>query len=216
MLAETASQDAQDAALIFQLADYLNASSVQQALADAAVRSGVNVPGLADIIRKEQDAKNEMVSLIQYMTGQGAEEDKRRNPQVMEQMRARMREIEELRRGYKVQIQKGFPEYFQLMQPKAPSHTDIAQGLKPDELFVSVLPMENQTYVWAIDAAGVVKFHRWNLGEKQSHELVDRIRKTLDVAGLGARAPVFNYADAHELYKGLLGPIEPSLTGKTH
>lgn len=216
MLAETASQDAQDAALIFQLADYLNASSVQQALADAAVRSGVNVPGLADIIRKEQDAKNEMVSLLQYMTGQGAEEDKRRNPQVMEQMRARMREIEELRRGYKAQIQKGFPEYFQLMQPKAPSHTDIAQGLKPDELFVSVLPMENQTYVWAIDAAGVVKFHRWNLGEKQSHELVDRIRKTLDVAGLGARAPVFNYADAHQLYKGLLGPIEPSLTGKTH
>jgi len=216
MLAETASQDQDDAALIFQLADHLNASSVQQALADAAVRSGVNVPGLADIIRKEQDAKNEMVSLIQYMTGQGTEEDKRRNPQVMEQMRARMREIEDLRKGYKVQIQKGYPAYFQLIQPKAPTHTDIAQGLKPDELFVSVLPMDGQTYVWAIDASGVVKFHRWDLGEKQSHELVDRIRKTLDVAGLGARAPAFNYAEAHQLYKGLLGPLESSLTGKTH
>jgi CHAT domain-containing protein/uncharacterized protein YdaT len=216
MLAETASQDAQDAALIFQLADYLNASAVQQALADAAVRSGVNVPGLADIIRKEQDAKNEMVSLIQYMTGQGAEEDKRRNPQVMEQMRARMREIEESRKVYKAQIQKGFPEYFQLIQPKAPAHTDIALGLRPDELFVAALPMENQTYVWAIDASGSVQFHRSEQGEKQNHEMVDRIRKTLDVAGMGARAPAFNHADAHRLYKGLLGPIESSLVGKSH
>jgi CHAT domain-containing protein len=216
MLAETAAQDPQDAATIFQLADYLNASSVQQALSDAAVRSGVNVPGLSDIIRKEQDAKNEMTSLIQYMTSQGTEEDKKRNPQVVEQMRLRLREIETVRKEYKAQIQKGFPEYFQLIQPKAPTHADIAQWLKPDELFVSVLPMENQTYVWAIDAAGTVKFHRWDLGEKASHELVDRIRKTLDVAAQGAQAPAFNYADAHQLYKGLLGPLESALTGKNH
>lgn len=216
MLAQTAGQDPQDAATIFQLADYLNSSSVQQALSDAAVRSGVNVPGLSDIIRKEQDAKNEMVSLIQYMTAQGTEEDKKKNPQIVEQMRGRLREIEDLRKGYKVQIQKGYPEYFQLIQPKAPSHTDIAQWLKPDELFVSILPLESQTYVWAIDSTGNVKFHRWDLGEKQSHALVDRIRKTLDVAGLGARAPAFNYADAHQLYKGLLGPLESSLAGKTH
>jgi tetratricopeptide (TPR) repeat protein len=185
MLAETATQSTKDAALIFELADYLHASSVQQALTDAAVRSGVNVPGLADIIRKEQDAKNEMVSLIQYISGQGSEEDKRRNPQVVEQMRLRIVEIEESRKGYKAQIQKGFPEYFQLIQPKAPTHNDIAQALKSDEVFVSVLPMETQTFVWAIDASGDVKFHRWNQGQHQTQQLVDRIRKTLDVAGMG-------------------------------
>jgi CHAT domain-containing protein/uncharacterized protein YdaT len=216
MLAETASQNAQDAALIFQMADHLNSSSVQQALADAAVRSGVKVPGLADIIRQEQAAKNEMVSLIQYMTGQGAEEDKRRNPQVMAQMRERMREIEELRKGYKAQIQQGFPDYFQLIQPKAPTHSDIAQWLKPDELFMAVLPLETRTYVWAIDAAGQVKFHSWDLGEKQGQALVERIRQTLDVAGMGERVPTFNYADAHQLYKGLLAPFEASLAGKRH
>ncbi|OYU31753.1 MAG: hypothetical protein CFE39_06890 [Comamonadaceae bacterium PBBC2] len=216
MLSETAEQNPKDAATIFQLADYLNSSSVQQALSDAAVRSGINVPGLSDIIRKEQDAKNEMASLIQYMTAQGTEEDKKRNPQVMEQMRVRLREIEDLRKGYKTQIQKGYPDYFQLIQPKSPSHTDIAQGLKSDELFVSILPMETQTYVWAIDASGAVKFHRWDFGEMQSHEMVDRIRKTLDVAGLGTGAPAFNYADAYLLYKGLFGPLESSLVGKNH
>lgn len=82
LLATTADKDAKDAALIFQMADHLNASSVQQALSDAAVRSGVSIPGLSDVIRKEQDAKNEVASLMSYITAQGSEGDKKRNAQV--------------------------------------------------------------------------------------------------------------------------------------
>lgn len=216
LLAITADKNAKDAALIFQMADHLNASSVQQALSDAAVRSGVNVPGLSDVIRQEQDAKNEVASLMSYITAQGSEGDKKRNPQVIEQMQQRMRELETQRKGYKAQIQKSFPDYFQLIQPKSPTPTDIAQQLKPDELFVSILPMDKETYVWGIDAQGGVQFHKWTLGEKHSHELVERIRQTLDVAGLGNRAPVFHYAGAHELYKGLFQPMEKQLEGKTH
>ena len=216
LLATTADKDAKDAALIFQMADHLNASSVQQALSDAAVRSGVSIPGLSDVIRQEQEAKNEVASLMSYITAQGSEGDKKRNPQVIEQMQQRMRELESQRKGYKAQIQKGFPDYFQLIQPKSPTHTDIAQQLKPDELFVSILPMENETYVWAIDAQGAVQFHKWAIGEKQSHALVERIRQTLDVASLGNRAPAFHYAGAYELYKGLFQPIEKQLEGKTH
>ena len=216
LLATTADKDPKDAAIIFQMADHLNSSTVQQALSDAAVRSGINVPGLSDVIRKEQDAKNEAATLMSYITSQGSEGDKRRNPQVIEQMQKRMRELEGLRKEYKAQIQKGFPEYFQLIQPKAPSHTDIAQQLKPDELFVSILPMEKQTYVWAINSSGKVSFHQWQVGEKDGAKLVDRIRKTLDVAGLGNKAPVFNYADANTVYKGLFGPIESEMADKKH
>ena len=216
LLATTADKDPKDAAIIFQMADHLNSSTVQQALSDAAVRSGINVPGLSDVIRKEQDAKNEAATLMSYITSQGSEGDKRRNPQVVEQMQKRMRELEGLRNEYKAQIQKGFPEYFQLIQPKAPSHTDIAQQLKPDELFVSILPMEKQTYVWAINASGKVSFHQWQMGEKDGAKLVDKIRKTLDVAGLGNKAPVFNYADANTAYNGLFEPIEPEMADKKH
>ncbi len=216
LLAQTAGQNAADAAQVFRLADHLNASSVQQALADAAVRSAVNVPGLSDVIRQEQEAKNEMAALQSYMMGQGSEGEARRNPQVMEQMRARLKELEGQRKEYKARIQKGFPDYFQLIQPKAPSHTDIAQQLRPDEVFVSVLPMEQGSYVWAIDAKGQVQFHRWALGEQQTQVLVERVRKTLDVAGLGTRAPAFDVAGAHELYQGLLQPLEGMMADKKH
>lgn len=216
LLAQTASQNAADAAQVFRLADHLNASTVQQALADAAVRSAVNVPGLSDVIRLEQEAKNEMAALQSYMMGQGSEGEARRNAQVVEQMRARLKELEGLRKDYKARIQKSFPEYFQLIQPKAPSHTDIAQQLRADELFVSVLPMDQGTYVWAIDAKGQVRFHRWAMGEQAMQTLVERVRKTLDVAGLGARAPAFDVAGANELYQGLLQPFEAMLADKKH
>ena len=216
LLASNAKTNPQDAEKLFKIADQLNTSSVQQALAEAAVRSGVTIPGLADIIRKEQDAKNEIATLTSYIRGQDSAESSKQTPQVIEQMRARLKEIEGQRKDYKAQIQKGYPEYFQLIQPKAPSHTDIAQQLKPDELFVSILPMEKQTYVWAINASGKVSFHQWQVGEKEGARLVDKIRKTLDVAGLGNKAPVFDYADANTVYKGLFGPIESEMADKKH
>jgi len=216
LLAKTAATQPHDAEILFQVADQLNASSVQQALSDAAVRAGVSVPGLSEIIRKEQDAKNEISTLTGYITGQGGEEDKRRNPLVVEQMKARMRELELARKDYKVQINRSYPDYFQLIQPKSPSPADIAQQLKPDELFVSILPMEDNTYLWAIDSMGKVNFHVADIGEKQTHAVVEKIRKTLDVAHLGERAPMFNYAASHQLYQQLLSPFDAALVGKKH
>jgi CHAT domain-containing protein len=216
LLAMSAANSPADAELLFELADYVNNSSVQQALSDAAIRSGVSTPGLADIIRQEQDAKNEVASLTSYITAQGSEGEKTRNAQVVTQMRERLKDLEAQRKVYKTKIQKDFPDYFQLLQPKAPGPKDIAQQLKPDELFVSVIPMEEQTYVWAIAADGSIRFHRWDMGERQIHALVDRLRKTLDVAEMGARAPTFDYAASHQVYQGMLAPFESSLQGKAH
>jgi CHAT domain-containing protein len=217
LLSKTASQNPKDAETIFELADYLNASSVQQALNDAAVRSGIDVPGLSDIIRKEQDAKGEMTSLLSYLSSQSGEGDARRiTPQVVEQMRVRLRELEAQRRTYKEDIAKRFPDYFQLIQPRSPAPSDIAKQLKPDEIFVSVLPMDGETFVWGLNAHGEIHFHRWSLGDKQINALVDRVRQTLDVAGYGTQAPAFDAAGSHQIYNGVLGPLEKMLAGKKH
>jgi CHAT domain-containing protein len=216
LLSTTAANNAQDAQILFSVADQISTSTVQQALTEAAVRAGVNVPGLSDIIRKEQDARNEITTLSTYIANQNSEAPEKRNPQVVAQMRERKQVLEAQRKEYKAQIQKQYPEYFQLIQPKPASHTDIAKQLKPDELFVSILPMDDQTYVWAVDAQGDVNFHRSPLTESDAQTLVTRIRKTLDVAGLGNKAPAFAFADSHKLYKELLGPLESRLQGKTH
>ncbi len=216
LLSQTASTQVNDARTLFQVADRISSSSVQQALTEAAVRAGVKVPGLSDIIRKEQDARNEISSLNAYIAMQNSESPEKLNPQVVKQMRTRKLALEAQRKEFKVQIQKGYPEYFQLLQPKSPSHTDIAQQLKADELFVSILPMDDKTYVWAIDAQGEVHFHNAALSEADVKTLVTRIRKTLDVADLGNRAPSFDHVDSHRLYQEFFSPMESSLQGKTH
>ena len=216
LLAQTAANNTLDAQAIFQLADEIQSSSVQQALSEAAVRSGVNAPGVSEVIRKEQDAKNESAALTAYISGQGVQADKARHPQVVEQMRLRLFEIEKQRKEYKAQIQKNYPEYFQLLQPKAPSHQDIAQSLAADEVFVAILPMEDETYVWAINHQGEIQFSRSNLTQKKASDLVERVRKTLDVAAMGPRAPAFDALSAHQLYQATLLPIAPMLEGKKH
>lgn len=216
LLAASAASSPKDAEMLFKVADQLNSSSVQQALSEAAVRSGVTIPGLADIIRKEQDAKNEIATLTGYIRGQDSAEGRKQTPQVIEQMRLRLKELEVQRKEYKAQIQKGYPEYFQLIQPKSPSHTEIAQQLKADELFLSIIPMEEQTYVWAIDAQGHVSFHNARMTEGEVAALVNKIRKTLDVAELGAKAPAFDYASGYALYKNLFAPFDAQMAGKKH
>ena len=216
LLAKSAATNPQDAETLFKIADQLNTSSVQQALAEAAIRSGVTIPGLADIIRKEQDAKNEISTLTSYIRGQDGAEGAKQTPQVIQQMRARLKDLELQRKELKVQIQKGFPEYFQLIQPKSPSHAEIAQQLKADELFLSIIPMDEQTYVWAIDAKGNVKFHNAPVTEREIASHINRIRKTLDVAELGSKAPSFDYASANLIYKHLFAPFDQEIAGKKH
>jgi CHAT domain-containing protein len=131
-------------------------------------------------------------------------------------MRQRVTELEGLRRTYKAQIQKEFPEYFQLLQPKAPTPEEIAKQLASKDVFVSIIPMEDETYVFAIDKNGQTRLHRSKLNKQQVAQLVKTIRTTLDVADLGAKAPRFRFDESYRLYQQLLAPIEDLLAGKDH
>ena len=214
-LAAGARENPQDAVALFEVADQLGASSVQQALSEAAVRSGVTTPGLAEIVRKEQDAKNEIAALSARVTGQGGDEARRLSPQMAEQMRARIRELEAMRRTLKAQIQKDFPDYFQLVQPKSPSPLEIARQLRPGELFLAVVPMTDTTYAWAIDAQGGVRFHDAGINESQLAELVGKVRRTLDIGGFdNGRIPAFAFADGHRIYQAIFAPFDAQIEGK--
>ena len=216
LLAQTAKTDPQDAEKLFRIADQFNTSSVQQALSEAAVRSGVNIPGLSEIIRQEQDAKNEIAVLTGYIRSQETADGRKQTPQAVEQMRIRLTELEKQRKTYKAQIQKTYPEYFQLIQPRSVNPQEIARQLQPDELFMAIIPMEDQVLVWAIQADGRVGFHRAEMPQRDLDRHVDSIRRTLDVAELGAKAPGFNLADAHALYRQLFAPFDADINGKKH
>jgi CHAT domain-containing protein len=88
--------------------------------------------------------------------------------------------------------------------------------LAEDEVFVSILPMAGETYVWGIDHKGQTKFHRSDWSEQKTNTTVDALRKTLDVAGLGKRMPKFDYQGAHAIYKAFFEPLGELTQGKKH
>ena len=217
LLAQNQAAQPNAAELAFAASNHLMVSSVQQAISEAAARAAIKKPGLGQVARLDQDAKTELSTLYGYITAQAGESQQQKlNPEVVKAMRQRVGEIETLRRGYKTQIQKEYPEYFQLLQPKAPSPSDIAKLLGNQEVLVSIVPMDDETYVFAIDKSGQTRLHRSGINQKQIAEAVKALRITLDVADRGMKAPRFNFEKSHLLYQQLLSPIEAMLSGKEH
>ena len=216
LLAKSSVQNEKDAQEAFVAVNALIASTVQQAISEAAARAGIKDPKLADTARRDQDAKNELTTLYSYITSQGSEGNDRRNPEVVKAMKSRIADLENLRKDIKIQIQRDFPDYFQLLQPKVPNPQDVANLLKADELFISFLPTEEETYIFAVASNGKVLFQRSNLTQNEIQFLVKKIRSTLDVAALGANAPIFDSKSAFNLYQQLFQPISSLMNGKRH
>lgn len=141
-------------------ADWARGGVVQQALADAAVRSAAIDPALAALVRREQDAKNEMTGLRNYLaseTGAAASP----LPGIAAGIRARITELEAARQGLQAQLRRQFVNYDRLVRPSPPSGPDIARALGPDEALLMLLPTDNAVYVWAVTAGQPAALRVW-------------------------------------------------------
>jgi CHAT domain-containing protein len=198
----------------FMVADVIRSSSVQQAMNEAAVRSAAQTSGLGDLVRRDQDAKQEMVALLAFLSKQSGESQEKRLEAVRTQMQARIAEIEKDRTKLRIDIAKQFPEYEKLINPKPPSIADVANGLATGEVFISLMPTTDYVYVWAVSKTGSF-FHRASLSQLDVQKLVSRLRKTLDVAG-ATNLPKFDESASAELYAKLLKPIDGVMAGASH
>lgn len=216
LLAETAERLPADAAQAFVVADLARASLVQAALSEAAARSAVAAPGLGDVVRRDQDAKNEILALQAYLGQQAAEGEERRTDDIALQMRRRIGELAKLRTELRAQILGTFPDYDKLVNPQPPAPAQVAAQLQPGEAFLSVFPAGKDTYVWLIAPGGGVQFHRAAIEESRIANLVKRLRASLDVADRGNAMPPYDTQAGMELYERLLLPAEVQLAGVQH
>lgn len=194
-------------------ADWARGGVVQQALADAAVRSAATDPALAALVRREQDAKNEMTGLRNYLASEtGATASPL--PEIAAGIRARIAELETARQGLQAQLRRQFVNYDRLVRPMPPSGAEIASALSPDEALLMLLPTENAVYVWAVTAGQPAAFARVALPQAELGQLVRRARSTLDFAEMRRGVRPFDADASSELYRRLLLPVQAALEGK--
>jgi CHAT domain-containing protein len=106
------------------------------------------------------------------------------------------------------EIERRFPEYADLVNPKPATVEKVQRVLRPGEALLATYVTDDKTYVWAVPKSGSVKFAATSLGRDQIRSVVRDLRRALDpkAATLGD-IPAFDIRLSHRLYRAMLAPV---------
>ncbi len=183
--------------------------------------------GIEEHRRLTQEAKERIEAAKSALeAGKAAKEDRKKIAQeaaeereraqarraALDQLREKYETIEKERGEMQREIGQRFPEYQALVNPKPPSLGELARMLAKDEAFVSLYPFDQGTFVWGLGASGRPSFQVAELTAPEVHDLVSRLRSTLDLSENPAPDRVaFDAASSHRLFRELIAPIWPAL-----
>lgn len=197
------------AAESFRLADAVRGGSVQQALAASAARAAANQPGLGELIRKEQDERQEVQALYETLLRLVALPAEQQLPKVMGDMRNRIADIEKNRAQLFAEIEKRFPDYANLISPRPATIEEAVKALRPGEALMSILSTRERSFVWVLNPQGAISYHSAQLGEPEIAKIVASLRAALDPGPAPLdRLPPFNFEGAYRLYTDLFAPAQ--------
>jgi CHAT domain-containing protein len=203
------------AAEAFQIADLARGSGVQRALTSSAARATISDPQLASLARREQDLQQRINTLTELLTGLLSAPTAQQLPAAQAKIRTDIATFKSQREDLKKEIEKKFPDYAELVEPKPASVERTQKALKLDEVLVSWYFTDNVGYVWAISKDKPVQFFQLAVGRAQISKAVTQLRKSLDpgVATID-EIPPFDVALANQLFQQVLAPVQSAFAGK--
>ena len=193
----------------FRIAEAARSVNVQQALSASAARSAVHDPNLADLIRQEQDVSKQRDSLYAILNSVQNMPAQQQDPKALEGLRRKIEQLDSARVALLKEIQKRFPDYAALVNPKPATVEEARAALRPGEALIATFVGRERTYVWAIPRTGSVAFAATAVGGEDLSDTVAILRSALEpnAATLGD-IPEFDLAAAHDLYQQLLEPVK--------
>src|SRR6185503_15213589 len=106
-------------------------------------------------------------------------------------------------------IDRQFPEYADLIDPKPPTSAQIKEMLKPGEALLSFYFGRDASFVWAISQDGNVEFAALRESATVVEDKIKKLREALEPqAAMISDIPAFDLALSHDLYKTLLEPVK--------
>ena len=193
----------------FQVANAARAPSVQRALAASAARAAARDPALAELVRRAQDAGRQATALYGLLAAIANQPAGDRQTGLEDRLRQRMSALQASRSKLDADIERGFPDYAHLINPKPPTVVQARKQLRPGEALVATYVGERRSFVWALPQKGDIAFAAVPLGRDDIGYEIAYLRRALDAkaATLGA-IPEFDIEVAHGLYRTLLAPVE--------
>lgn len=193
----------------FRIADVARGSGVQRALTASAARLSISDPNLAELARREQDALTRLGLLAGVLSRLDAAPADQRLPRVIDGIRREIDALRAERAKLREEIEKRFPDYANLVEPKPATTEQVRARLKDGEAMISIYVGAERTYAWAVPKQGATAFNAIAIGDSEVTKIVARLRRALDpnVTKL-EDIPRFDLALAHQLYAQLLQAVE--------
>ena len=215
VLANQNGENARDSyAEAFRIADAARGRAVQRALTASAARSAVGDPALADLVRREQDAQRQIVTLNGTISDIIEMPSDQQDPKAVESLRGQIDQLRAARATIRTEIEKRFPDYVNLIDPKPATIAQAQATLEPDEALLATYTAKERTYVWAVRKDGPAAFAAVALTRNELEAVVGELRKSLDPnASTLGEIPPFNVALAYKLFTLLLKPVEAGWKG---
>ena len=202
------------AAEAFRLADTARGQAVQRALSAASARLALRDPTLADLARREQDTGKQIAALEGVLINALSAPADQQDAGAAGALRGQITQLRQTRDGLRKQIERSFPDYAALIDPKPASLETVRRALKPGEALIATYVSDDATLVWAVPQQGPVAFVKTPLGAQRLDQAVKQLRRALDPqADTLGQIPPFDVKLAHELYVQLLKPVEPGWSG---
>jgi CHAT domain-containing protein len=210
LLANTPSVGGDVAADTFSLADSIRGRSVQQALTASGARASIKDPALAELVRNEQDLGKQVSAQLGLLNNILAMPSAERDEKGVKAVNASIDKLRSDRAKHRAQINKRFPSYADLVDPKPPSVDQIKVTLADGEAMLSFYFGRDASFVWAVPKTGAVAFAEIKATSGEIESKVRKLREALEPqAAMISDIPPFDLTLGYELYSLLLKPIEP-------
>jgi len=193
----------------FKLVQAMIGSSVQRALGASGARAAAVDPELADLVRREQDALNQVNAFQATLSNAMAAPPDLQYPNALKDLQARIEALNIARVTLIDEIKKRFPKYSDFTNPQSVTFPQVQNNLRPSEVLILIYTANAQTYVWAIPHKSGIRFSAVRLGKKKLRQIIANLRTALDPEPVAfGGIPEFDLAQAYDLYIELLKPVE--------
>jgi CHAT domain-containing protein len=213
-LPQGAAGDLDPAAEAFRVADAVRARGVQRALAASAARAHIPDRELAALVRQEQDARAQIAAQFALLSNIVAAPGEQQDAPATRALRQRIDTLRDARAALRAEIERRFPDYAQLIDPRPATIAEVQAQLRPGEALLAIHVGEARSFAWAVPQRGAARFAAVPLGESEVAQAVAQLRRALDpqATTLGD-IPAFDAALAHRLYAQFVAPVAAAFAG---
>lgn len=204
----SATGSAQAAGEGFEVEQFARVSDTAEQVERMAVRQAAGSDALAQIVRSRQDAAARLQDLDSRIVQAVSRLPEHRDLDAEARIRAEAVEAKRTLAALDARIEKEYPRYRELTNPRPVPLPEAQKLLRPDEALIVFLVARDASYVWAV-GQGAVTFQRIALTGHELATKVSKLRAQLDLGVIDPSAifaKPFDVATAHELYRELFGP----------